>query len=471
MNLRDLREPADAERLEALLSDVRPDSPSTHLARHRQKGGQVIDVEVRGHPLPVAGRSLRLVVATDVTDRTRLEGRLRQSHKMEAIGLLAGGVAHDFNNVLTVVAGYGRLLLDSDQLDATLRPSVEEILRASERATGLTRQLLTFSRGRALEARVLELNEFARGIQPMIERLIGENIEVVFRTSSSPVHLLADPTQLTQVLINLAVNARDAMPDNGQLTIETASVMLAEDFAAQHPGTQPGPHAMLAVSDTGIGMDAETQSRMFEPFFTTKGEGQGTGLGLSTVFGIVKQSGGSIWAYSEPGQGTIFKVYFPELAGASSEVPPGEGIIADVERHVRVLVVEDEPVVRRVTKKLLQRLGHTVFEATNGEEALELIRRETVDVVVTDTVMPRMSGRELASRLATEFPSLPVILTSGYTADALQRQGAISDLLLFVEKPFSQQVLSQAIQEALRRHAVHKFATPSESLPGVRAIS
>ncbi len=421
--------------------------------RFRNKAGQYRWVRDEQRLVPGAGEQPTKVVGAlvDVTDQRMLADRLRQSQKMEAMGALAGGVAHDFNNMLTVVGGYSQLLLASVPDDSPLREDIDEILKATTRAAGLTQQLLAFSRGRVIEPQLVDLGAIVRETKPMLGRLVREDIDLVVRLDSEPVTVVADPNQLTQVLMNLVVNARDAMPDGGLLSIETGLATLTES-SAQHHATRPGPHAVLTVTDSGIGMDAATQSRIFEPFFTTKPEGRGTGLGLSTVFGIIKQLGGSIWVYSEPQRGTTFKIYLPQAAGAAHR-SASERTTPSAPRasYATVLLVEDDAVVRRVTRTILERAGHVVLDAVNGVDALAIIHEAGVDVVVTDTVMAEMGGRELAGRLAVERPEIPVILTSGYTADTLQRQGPMPDLLLFVEKPYTAESLEAAVQEALRR--------------------
>ncbi len=388
----------------------------------------------------------------DITERVQLESQLRQSQKMDAVGRLAGGVAHDFNNMLTAVGGYGQLLRDATPENPELHPLIDGVLSATRRASELTQQLLAFSRGRVLQPRVLDVRESVRGDESLLSRLIGEDVELVLRLDADAPLVLADPTQITQVLLNLVVNARDAMPGGGRLVIDTGTVTLSETGTVQYPGMRPGVHAVISVSDTGTGMSAETQARIFEPFFTTKPEGQGTGLGLSTVFGIVQQSGGGIWVISEPGRGTTFTVYLPECLGQANSTPAVESIKAAPRTlQATVLVVEDDETVRQVSRMILEQRGYVVKEAKNGIEALDVLDRVDVDVVVTDTVMPKMGGRELAGRLAAEHPGLPVILASGYTADALQREGPMPDLLLFLQKPFDPETLDTTVQEALGR--------------------
>ena len=440
--------------------------------RFRHKGGKYRWLREEQRVVAIPGEASKVIGAwLDITDQRQLEDRLRQSQKMEAMGTLAGGVAHDFNNMLTVVNGYSQMLLATVGDNPVARPMIDEIANATERATALTQQLLSFSRGRVIESRAMDLGGVVRATQSMLSRLISEDIELTFRMEESPLTVLADAGQLTQVVMNLVVNARDAMPSGGRLVVETSMVELKEAYDTQYNAAIPGQYAVITVTDTGIGMDSETQSRIFEPFFTTKGEGQGTGLGLSTVFGIVKQLGGGIWVYSEPGRGTTFKVYIPRTDGvihepvaasaslATNAVPALATLAPPHERRATVLIVEDDAMVRSVARILLERAGYTIVEAVNGLKALELLSTMSVDVVVTDTVMPGMGGLELADRLADERPDLPVVLTSGYTADSLNRHGPMPDLLLFVEKPFTAETLRSVVEEALRRAVVSRVGS------------
>ncbi|MBI1728374.1 MAG: PAS domain S-box protein [Candidatus Rokubacteria bacterium] len=351
---------------------------------------------------PVGGTATYVLgVATDITERKKLEIQLIQAQKLEAIGQLAGGVAHDFNNLLTVILGRCALVLGSLPPDASPRRDIDLIQKTADRAVALTRQLLAFSRKQILEPKVLDLDVVVPGIATMLQRLIGEDIELVFRPGAELGRVKADPGQIEQVIMNLAVNARDAMPDGGRITIETGNVELGDEYARQHVGVQPGPYVLLAVSDTGTGMDSATQARIFEPFFTTKAPGKGTGLGLSTVYGIVKQSGGNIWVYSEPGRGTTFKVYLPRVENTAEPVQvirpaPGRGTES-------ILLVEDEEAVRALAREVLEGYGYTVFEARDVADAMLIAERHTgpIHLLVTDVVMPQMSGRALAERLAS----------------------------------------------------------------------
>ena len=392
-----------------------------------------------------------VVVSRDITERRKLEEQLRHSQKMEAVGQLAGGVAHDFNNLLTVINGYSELMLQQLKPDDPNQRNVTEIKKAGDRAASLTRQLLAFSRRQVLLPQVLNLNIIIANMQTMLRRLIGEDIDLVTNQREGLGRAQADPGQVEQILLNLAVNARDAMPQGGKLTIETANVDLDESYARNHVSVKPGPHVMLAVSDTGIGMDAETQKRIFEPFFTTKEPGKGTGLGLSTVYGIVKQSEGSIWVYSEPGHGTTFKVYLPrvdkpiEVVGATkaeAERPRGTETI---------LLVEDDASVRLLVRATLESNGYHVLETTNGAEALLVSQQHTgnIHLLLTDLVMPGMSGRILAEQMVTLRTGLQVLFMSGYTDDAVVRHGGLEAGMAFIQKPFTPDGLAGKVREVL----------------------
>jgi PAS domain S-box-containing protein len=381
------------------------------------------------------------------------EEQLRQSQKLEAIGQLAGGVAHDFNNLLTVIGGYSSILLNKFDQDSPFRVSVEEIKKASDRASGLTRQLLAFSRKQILQPKILDLNVVVSDLDKMVRRLIGEDIDLLTLTDPKLGKAKADPGQIEQVLLNLIVNARDAMPDGGKLTIETANATLSDDYALSHAAVS-GSYVMLAVSDTGCGMDAELQKHVFEPFFTTKPSGKGTGLGLATVYGIVKQSDGHIWLYSEPGRGTCFKLYLPCIR----EVVVGQ--TTDSQRLVpkgteTLLLVEDEDQVRRIVRAILEQQGYEVLTAANGEEALKLakLHGEGIHMLMTDVVMPQMSGRQLAEELTSIRPELKVLYMSGYTDDAIVRHGLLDASLNFIQKPFDAASVARKVREVLDSEA------------------
>jgi PAS domain S-box-containing protein len=397
-----------------------------------------------------------LGIGRDVTERVQLEQQLRQAQKMEAVGRLAGGIAHDFNNILTAITGYADLLLEDLGATDPRRQDADEIHKAADRAAGLTRQLLAFSRQQVLQPTVLEVNKLVSDLEKMLRRLLGEDVELGTRLAPTTGRVKADPGQLEQVIMNLAVNARDAMPNGGKLTLETGNVDLDEAYAADHYPARAGPFVLLAVSDTGIGMSEETQAHMFEPFFTTKEKGKGTGLGLATVYGIIKQSGGFIWVYSEVGHGTTFKLYLPrveELAERASQ--PAQAPARAARGTETVLVVEDEAPVRSVARQVLERHGYTVLEAPSAEAALDITTRYsgTIHLLLTDVVMPGLNGRELASRLATLRPDARVIFMSGYTDDAVTRHGVLEPGSAYVQKPFTPDAIARKVREVLDRPA------------------
>ncbi|MGE0040079.1 MAG: response regulator [Vicinamibacterales bacterium] len=387
-------------------------------------------------------------VAFDVTERLNLEEQYRHAQKMEAVGQLAGGVAHDFNNMLTAIRGYSDLVAESLGDDHPLQAEVGQIRQAAERAAGLTRQLLAFSRRQILEPRVLNLRDVVVAIEPMLRRLIGEQVEI--RVVGDAVgNVQADRGQIEQVVLNLAINARDAMPGGGTLTLELADTTLDDGHARLHMGSTPGPHVMLAVSDTGTGMDAQTQKRIFEPFFTTKAHGVGTGLGLSTVFGIVKQSGGNIWVYSEPGEGTTFKVYLPRVdtpVEPASPAPAGR----DFRGTETVLLVEDDEAVGALAQIVLRRCGYHVLFANLPSVALDLAAMNPgIDLMVSDIVMPGMNGVELMRRLGDSHPEMRVLFMSGYTDATVAIHGVLSPGVPYLQKPFSPEQLARKVREVL----------------------
>ncbi|HVD61958.1 MAG TPA: ATP-binding protein [Gemmatimonadaceae bacterium] len=389
-------------------------------------------------------------VALDTTERRNLEDQLQQAQKMEAVGRLAGGIAHDFNNILTAIKSYGDLLVDDMARGAARVEDVNEIREAADRAANLTRQLLAFSRQQMLRPRVLDLNTLVRDLKKMLERLIGADVELTTTLAPDLGMVTADPGQIEQILLNLVVNARDAMPEGGRIDIQSANVFLDEEYARTHAATAAGPHVMLSVSDTGIGMSRETQKHLFEPFFTTKEIGKGTGLGLSTVYGIVKQSGGWIWVYSEVGSGTTFKIYLPrvdEKAELSAPVAHTNGSGG----NETILLVEDEPTVREVAARVLRRSGYTVIEAVNGADALEKCEAQEgrFDLIVTDIVMPEMGGLELAKKVKATQPRAGILFTSGYTEEAVQSRSFLDPGAAFLEKPFTPAHLAQRARQVL----------------------
>jgi len=383
-------------------------------------------------------------------DLHQAEAQLRQAQKLEAIGQLAGGIAHDFNNLLMVQMGYCDMLMEQLDPESPMAAELAEVLTCAERAAQLTRQLLAFSRKQALQPRVLNLNDIVADVERLLRRLIGEDIDLLTNLEASLEPVEADPGQMEQVIMNLAVNARDAMPQGGKLTIETANVELDEDYAELHVGATAGPHVMLAMTDTGSGMDEATRSRLFEPFFTTKAKGKGTGLGLATVYGIVKQSGGNIWVYSEPGVGTTFKIYLPRTSRKAEQAAmPSSGELGGEGR--RILVVEDDPALRTLLSRMLESLGFEARTAPNGVEALARLEEDgpTPSILITDVVLPAMSGNELAQRARQRHPELKVLFTSGYTDAAIVRHGVLDSGAPFLQKPFTRADLTAKLREVL----------------------
>lgn len=413
--------------------------------RHNLDRARVVERSVDGRPLRMVGTD------TDITERRRGEEMLRQSQKVEAVGRLAGGIAHDFNNMIAVILGYGEMAQAELGPSHPVRARVDEMIQAAARAADLTRQLLTFSRKQVIEPRAVDLNGIVADARKMLGRLIGEDVDVVVRTTPGLGTVMADPGQIVQIILNLAVNARDAMPEGGTLTIETGNVEFDEDLAAAHPPAAPGRYVLLAVSDTGIGMDEETKSRIFEPFFTTKAQGEGTGLGLATVYGIVKQSEGFIWVYSEKGRGTTFKVYLPRVdrkATASGvSVAPGETPRGDE----TILVAEDSEPLREMVRQTLEGLGYTVLLASSGEEALALAlaHEGPIPLLLTDVVMPRMGGGELGRQLPAVRPETRVLYMSGYTDGVISQHGILKEGVRLLQKPFTSRTLAQAVRELL----------------------
>ena len=392
------------------------------------------------------------------------EEQLRQAQKMEAVGRLAGGVAHDFNNVLSVILSYGEFLLAGLDANDPLRGDVEEICKAGGRAAGLTSQLLLLSRQQVVAPKVIDLQDVLGNMTKMLQRVLGEDVDLVLLAPKAPGRVKVDPSHIEQVILNLVVNARDAMPKGGKLTIETANILLDDGYAMNHLPATPGSYVMMAVSDTGTGMDAQTQARIFEPFFTTKTIGKGTGLGLSTVFGIVQQSGGNIWVYSEPDKGTTFKVYLPRV-DAEVDAPKAQVAPRSLRGTETILVVEDEEQVRAVAVNVLRRQGYTVIVAQHPGEALLHCEQHPgkIDLLLTDVVMPQMSGPELAKRLAVTRPTMKVLCMSGYTDDSIVRHGVLEAGVAFLQKPITPSVLATKVREVLDEG--RPVATSIESAP------
>ncbi|MBI5594101.1 MAG: response regulator [Deltaproteobacteria bacterium] len=443
------------------------DAVQRQLAACLRKSGEVSNWELRkihknGNVLWVReaaravigsdGKSMVLVVCEDITERKNIEEQLRQAVKMEAIGTLAGGVAHDFNNLMTAVMGYSDLSLKKIAKDDPLRRDIEQIRKAGERAAALTSQLLAFSRKQVVQPKVLDLNQVIAETEKILRRLIGEDIDLVSVPGPALARVMADPGLIGQVIMNLAINARDAMPQGGKLTLETANVCLGEAYAQRHIGVEPGRYVMLAISDTGSGMNEMTLSRIFEPFFTTKEKGKGTGLGLAVVYGIVKQSNGHIWVYSEPGRGTTFKVYLP-CAEQETEIVGLDAGSAELLRQgsETILLVEDDDIVCDLASFSLRMYGYTVIEAHDGDEALKICceHEGPIQLLVTDVVMPGMSGRELAKKFESLCPAMKVLYISGYTDNAIVHHGILDAGAAFLQKPFTPEALARKVREVL----------------------
>jgi two-component system cell cycle sensor histidine kinase/response regulator CckA len=421
------------------------------VCKHRKKDGKIFEVELISHQFDYAGRRVRLVVAQDISERHLLEQQLRQAQKMEAVGRLAGGVAHDFNNLLMVIKGHTELLMSALSPADSVARKITQIDRAADRAAALTKQLLAFSRKQVLQPRVMNLNGVVEDMGKLLPRLIGEDVELGIRTAPGLGAIRADASQMEQIIMNLAVNARDAMPTGGRLIIETSNAELDRTYNSTHPIVKPGRYVLLAVSDTGTGMDTETQAHIFEPFFTTKEAGKGTGLGLATVYGVVKQSGGFIWVYSELGKGTSFKIYLPRVdqpEDKANTTPP----LAEAPRGTEtILLAEDEQDVREVAREFLESGGYTVIEACNGADALRLAteHKAAIDLLVSDMVMPGMTGKELARRLKQQHSGLGVVYMSGYSEQTAAETAETDGNMLLLTKPFSRGSILRTVREAL----------------------
>jgi two-component system, cell cycle sensor histidine kinase and response regulator CckA len=456
MTLKDIRPPAEVERLLGHVSDLNAgrgeaSSWSTDEWRHRRKDGTVFEVEIRATTLPTEWARARLVIAQDVSQQRRLEAQLRHAQKMEAVGRLAGGIAHDFNNLLTVIVGMGDLTLRAMDPDDPVRPRLEQIVRAGEGAAGLTRQLLLFSRKQALDPTVLDLRDLVKATTKMLKHLIGEDIKLVTTVPEDLGFVRADAGQLEQILVNLVVNARDALPQGGLVAITAANIDLDEAYAAAHAGVQAGPYVRLTVADSGLGMSAEILPHVFEPFFTTKDVGRGTGLGLSTVYGIVQQNGGRIAVQSEPARGTTFTIDFPRIASRPPAPDPRGTEVPRSRRGETILVVEDDDDLRNVACEILENLGYKVIEAHSP--VLGLARAQALGsplhLVLTDVVMVGMGGPELVSELVASQPQVKVLYMSGHSEDVVARHGVVPASVAFLPKPFTQASLGVKVREVL----------------------
>ena len=447
MSLFDIRPAEDVPLLKEHLAQKRAGEDLASIWRHRRKDGSVLFVEVHSYDLEVNGQPARLAEIIDVSVRRSLEEQLLQAQKMEAIGQLAGGISHDFNNLLTVINGYAALLRENMPEDHPMRDGLVAIGRAGERAAALTHQLLAFSRKQVLQPRVLNLNDLVADMRSMLQRLIREDIELITILNPLLSNTEADPTQMEQVVMNLAINARDAIASNGRITIETSNAEQGEAAPSEMP---PGRYVVLSVRDNGKGMDAAIVGRIFEPFFTTKEKGRGTGLGLPTVYGIIKQSGGQITVASTVGEGTEFRVYLPAAAAEAENSPEQPATIGRAPGQGTILLVEDDDAVRQFIGSVLRDLGYHVLDAEDGEHAAEVSNRYpgTIDLLISDVVMPRMSGYELARRLAARRPGLKVLYLSGYSEDTWP-DSAVKPFARLLAKPFSPQELASKVQQML----------------------
>ena len=441
---------SSAELMQRVRMPSSDDNPNRVELMQCARDGREFWAEVDVTPIyDGAGRQTHWIsIYRDITDRRGLEAQLFHSQKMDAVGRLAGGVAHDFNNVLTAIGGFSELLLDELEVGTNAYEEVQQIKAASDRAAALTRQLLAFSRKQIMRPRHIDVNALIQNMERLIRRVISANVSIRTKFEEPLPSVHADPMQFEQVLLNLVVNASEAMADGGILTIESSTATLGADYAARHHGVKPGAYVCLIVTDTGAGMDRGTREQIFEPFFTTKSGG--TGLGLSTVYGIVRQTGGHVWVYSELAIGTTFKVYLP-VSGAPADLPALVARVDVLGGRETVIVVEDEPAVRDVVRAMLERRGYTVLLASDGEQALRLARSHSgrIDLLLTDVVLPRTNGRRVAELLSMERPGIKVLYMSGYTEDAMLNHGALDEGVILVEKPFTDLTLAQRIRELL----------------------
>jgi two-component system cell cycle sensor histidine kinase/response regulator CckA len=456
------------EAYEEMWSTVRAGKVFRGIVINRKKNGETLILEKALTPLRDGAGEITHFISTgrDITERRKLESDLQQAHKMDAIGRLAGGVAHDFNNLLLVISAYAELMLDSLGETDPLRRNVAEIMGASRRAADLTRQLLAFGRKQMQSLQILDLNTVIGEITGMLPRLIGEDIELVFAPGKDLGKVKADPTQIEQIVMNLAANARDAMPGGGRLSVETTRVRVEESYVQRHAIVPPGDYVLLTVTDSGQGIAPEHLAHIFEPFYTTKEAGKGTGLGLATVYGIVKQNGGFVWVYSEPGLGTTFKVYLPQVQGLSCEVAVAKLAEGSPRGCETLLLVEDETLVRMASSQFLTRSGYSVLEASNGEEALRVSRAHAgrIDLMITDVVMPKMGGPMLAEWLADERPNMKVLFVSGYAENPVLRHGKVDVTTRFLQKPFSGKMLARKVREVVEESEAHGLEIASRGL-------
>jgi two-component system, cell cycle sensor histidine kinase and response regulator CckA len=451
----ELIHPDDHASIQARLAEglQQPGQSVIAECRVRHKDGAWGLIEIVANNL-LAEPSVRAIVLNyrDITERRQAAAQLLQAQKMEIVGRLAGGVAHDFNNLLTAISGYAELVLAEAPPDTVVRDDLKEILKAAGRAATLTRQLLAFARKQIIEPQVLNLNDMIGNIDNLLRRLIGEDIDLVTLPSPDLGQVRADPGQIEQVLVNLAVNARDAMPGGGKLTIETRNAVLDDDYAQQHLGVTPGAYVLVAITDTGVGMDSETQRRIFEPFFTTKEPGRGTGLGMATCYGIVEQHGGHVWVYSELHHGTTFKIYLPRVE-APAEVWPQRADASDLPHGTEtVLLAEDDPAVHALVARVLRDQGYTVLEAADGAAAVQVAREQTgatIHLLLTDVVMPHISGKALAEQISNMYPGIKTLFISGYANDAIVHHGRLDPGVAFLNKPFSPSALARKVREVL----------------------
>src|SRR6056297_156418 len=462
MGPRDIAAPDYVDLPPKMIEKIKQNGQAVFEAVHQRSNGTVYPVEISSRKIEFEGNECILNVVRDITERkqaeaekARLETQINQTQKLESVGRLAGGVAHDLNNLLTPVLGYSEMLLDETSPESPQKRPLKEIENAAYRARNLVRQLLAFSRKQLLEFQSINLNDFLTGFRQFLERTLRENIAIYLELAPNLPSVEGDRTQLEQVIINLAINAQDAMPDGGQLTIETNRVELDESYASTHQGVTPGPYVMIAVSDTGCGMDAETRENLFEPFFTTKEVDKGTGLGLATVYGIVKQHGGNIWVYSEPGLGSVFKIYLPASENPAehtrAETAESTAPVSNPQGSETILLVEDHPQVQNLARATLDNRGYTVLAAENGGQALSMLKTHegALDLLLTDVVMPEMDGKELYEKVSGIYPNVRVLYMSGYSENVIANHGVIDEGVNFIQKPFSIKTLSAKVREVL----------------------